>query len=241
MGAKKTTAKVPDAKRIEQLLADDLKAIDAKVQAGMVLTDAEVRRLRDAAAREGATESTVLDGKHARNQVELAEALNCDRKTIARLLKLDGNPGRKADGRYDVTAWKMWCIDTGHLRRQIGGGGDKTDLEVQSLLLKNERLEMENAIRRGELCHVDEVNSVLGEMLRAFSAELRQRRHSLAPKVVGVTIGEASKRIGVTDREALTQLSLGEWAKKKPFWSKVYAALSDLHRSCSLGDGLSAT
>lgn len=240
MGAKQTR-KVLDPKRIAKLLGDDLKAIEAKVEAGAVLTEAERKRLVEAAAaQEGAADSTVLDGKYARNQVELAEALNCDRKTIARLLKLDGNPGRKADGRYDITAWKMWCIDTGHLRRQIGGG-EKSDLEVQSLLLKNERLEMENAIRRGELCHVDEVNSVLGEMLRAFAAELRQRRHSLAPKVVGVTIGEASKRIGVTDREALGQLALGEWAKKKPFWSRVYAALSDLHRSCSPGDGLSAT
>ena len=107
--------------------------------------------------------------------------------------------------------------------------------------LRNEKLDIENMLRRGELISVDEVNKVLSEMMGAFVQKIRAAKHTLAPAVVGVSLAEATKRIGRETDEALTELALGDWAKKKPFWSSVYAHLQDLHRTHSLGHGLNVT
>jgi hypothetical protein len=228
---------------IEQLLQRDLAAIQAKVEAGKPLTDAEVRRLREAATRKDTPAAQVAspsDPMWVPNLSALADALGCDRRTLQRLLKLEGNPGKREDGSYSLTAWKLWAIEHSRLKKQVSTP-DKNELECRALLLRNEKLEVENAERRGELMHVDEVTRVLTEMVGAFVQGLRGLKHTLSPQVVGVPVGEAAKRIGREIDEHLTRLALGEWAKKKVFWSVVYAHLLDLRRSFSLGAGLNAT
>lgn len=181
----------------------------------------------------------ILQPVWATSQVELAKQLGCDRKTVQRLMKIDGNPGKTSDGRYNVTAWKLWCMESGHLKKKTAAFSTKADLEIEGQRLKNEKLELENAVTRGELMHVDEVSKVLTEMMGAFVSGIRGMKHSLSPQVVGMPIGEASKRIGKEVDAQLGKLALGEWAKKKIFWSSVYARLHDLHRKYNLGDGLS--
>ena len=231
---------------IEHLLQRDLAAIQAKVEAGKPLSDAEVRRLREAVSRREAAPVLPTSGSEPSDplwvphQTALAESLGCDRRTIRRLLKQEGNPGKREDGCYSLTAWRIWAMDHGRLKRQVVAP-DKNELECRALLLRNEKLEVENAERRGELMHVDEVTRVLTDMMGAFVQGLRGLKHSLSPQVVGVPVGEAAKRIGREIDEQLTRLSLGEWAKKKVFWSVVYAHLLDLRRNCSLGGGLSET
>lgn len=179
----------------------------------------------------------------AKNQSELAEHLGCDRKTIQRWIKeADPDcPGHTADGRYNVNLWKLWVTSKGKKVRAVAKGKDKGSLEIEHFRLRNEKLEIENMVRRGELLHVDEVISVLSELTTAFARKVRGLKHTLPNSVVGVSVPEATKRIDREAVDALQELAIGDWAKKKPFWSSVFAQQSDLLRTLSLGDGLSGT
>ena len=161
-----------------------------------------------------------------------------DRKIIQRGMKMPGNPGRSADGRYDVKRWQDF------INRHFASNAsvpDKASHEIDRLKLQNERMSLENAIRRGEFMDVEEVCGVLGDAFAAFTASLLHAKNNLAPLVVGVQAGEAAKRIGIEHREALRKLSVPEWAKKKAFWRIVSVRLSDLQAKCLLGDGASST
>jgi predicted transcriptional regulator len=179
----------------------------------------------------------------AKNQTELAAELGCDRKTIQRWLKASDPdcPGHTSDGRYNVSLWKIWVETKGKKVRAAVKGRDKGALEVENMRLRNEKLEIENLLRRGELLHVDEVSTVLTEMVGAFVRKVRGMKHTLPNAVVGVSVPEATKRVDREAVEALSELALGDWAKKKPFWSSVYVLLQDLQRTHSLGNGLSDT
>ena len=179
----------------------------------------------------------------AKNQTELAQHLECERKSIQRWLK-SGDPecpGRTPDGRYNITLWKLWISKAGKQVRSTTRGKDKGDLEIENMGLRNEKLKIENMLRQGELMHVDEVCKVLTDMLGAAVLRAKQVKHTLAGAVIGVSLPEATKRIDREVHEVLSELSLGDWAKKKAFWSSVYAHLQDLQAKISLGDGLSDT
>ena len=179
----------------------------------------------------------------AKNQSELAEAIGCDRKSIQRWVKAGDPdcPGHSSDGRYNVTLWKLWVESKGKKVRAVGKSKDKGTLEIENMRLRNEKLDIENMLRRGELMHVDEVNATLTELVNACVSRIRGMKNTLAPACVGVSIPEATKRIDVECDEALNELALGDWAKKKPFWSSVYAHLQDQLRKNNLGDGLRGT
>lgn len=178
----------------------------------------------------------------AKNQVELAQALGCERKSISRWLKEKDPecPGKSSDGRYNITLWKLW-IEKKDKKPAARLGGDKGAVELDILRLKKAKLEMENAQMRGQLIDIDECVGVLALMVRNAYESLRGVKHTLASQVVGVSIPEASKRIQREIDEMLLNLSLGEWAKKKAFWQTVYAMLGDLHKTYRLGDGESKT
>ena len=178
----------------------------------------------------------------AKNQVDLAAAIGCDRKSIQRWLKESDPecPGKTSDGRYNVTLWRLWTEKKGkkHANRL---GKDKGALELENINLRNEKLEIENALKRGELIHIDDCCKVLTEMMGAFVSRMRGMKHSLGPEVIGTTLPEATKRIGREVDEGLRELALGEWAKKKPFWGSVFATLLDLHKKYNLGSGQNVT
>ena len=117
----------------------------------------------------------------AKNQVELAAALGCDRKTIQRWLKENDAecPGTRADGRYNVTLWRLWSEKKGKNPKQRLGR-DKGSLELENYELRNEKLKIENAVRRGELIHIDDCSKVLCEMVAAFVTRVRGMKHTLA-------------------------------------------------------------
>jgi len=179
----------------------------------------------------------------AKNQTELAEELGCDRKTIQRWMKgKDPDcPRATEDGRFNVTLWKIWVETRGKKVRSAPKHRDKGALDVENMRLKNEKLEIENMLKRGELMHVDEVCKVLGEMMGSFVQKVKGLKHTLPNAVVGVSVPEATKRVDRETTEALQELALGDWAKKKAFWSIVYAKLSDLQTTHGLGSGLRNT
>ncbi len=235
-----------NAEEIDQLFLEDLLAIREKVKNKKPLTAVEVKRLQayQAAAQEKPP-ADALEPVWAKSQVELAKHLRCSRKQISRFLKIEGEdaaPAPTSDGRYNVTLWKLWAQEHGHLQKKLSNAADRQLLEDRTIELRNERLEIDNAVRRGELMSVDEVCRVITDMVGGVVDTARGMKHALAPRVVGLTVPEATKRIGQEiDQNVLTKLSLGEWAKKKVFWSKVSAHLSDLRKRFSLGDGLNAT
>jgi hypothetical protein len=232
---------------VGQLLQEDLSAIKEKVKNKKPLTETEIKRLQAHAATavtDSSGETDAMEPVWVDNQVALAKALRCSRKQIQRYMKLEGDdapPAPTSDHRYNVTLWKLWAQEHGYLRKTLSTAADRQLLEDKLLQSKIDRQEIDNAVRRGELMSVDEVNRVLTEMVGGVVDGVRGSKHSLAPRVVGLPVPEATKRIGMELDEQLAKLSLGEWAKKKIFWSKVSAHLSDLHKRFNLGAGQSVT
>lgn len=168
--------------------------------------------------------------KFVRTREELADLIGgYDAKTISRWLKIEGNPGRAVDGRYDVDAWDAWVNATGrrHGRKEKA---TKLDYETRIMALKQEQLERELARERGETITLDEACTVLTSLFSSFVGRLRDLRHDVVPALVGETVPEATKRLGNAHDALLGHLSLGEWAKKKTFWSNASARLSALQR-----------
>lgn len=229
------------AEQAREILNKDISLLIKKVNDGEPLTGEQRRRLEAVAQVESPTEPVMVN-----DQAGLAKALGVSRKSVSRWLKREGCPGAASNGQYNVTKWKLWMDqnDLGRRGRATGGDDDmdpRQAEELKGIRLKNEKAELENQIRRGELVHYDEVNEVLTELLGTFARDLRGQKHTIGQQCSQVTAGEATKRAGVIIEEALTQIALGDWAKKKAFWSKVYAHLSDLHERYNLGLGESVT
>lgn len=168
--------------------------------------------------------------KFARTREELADLIGgYDAKTISRWLKIAGNPGRTADNRYDVDAWDAWVNATGR-RHGKKEKATKLDYETRIMALKQEQLERELARDRGETITFDEACTVISTLFSSFVNRLRTLRHDVVPSIVGETVPEGTKRLGNAHDDLLQSLSLGEWAKKKVFWSNVSARLSALQR-----------
>ncbi len=176
---------------------------------------------------------------YAKNQTALGKGLNATRKSVSRWMKEDGNPGKVKGKGYNLTLWKMWIEDQGKSPRAVVPQ-TKSELDAERVRLQNEKLSIEISKTRGELASWDEVNHTLTQMMSKFVTNMRAMKHQIAADVVGVDVGEASKRIGRVVDENLTELSLGDWAEKKTFWSRVYAHQQDLLERFSLGNGQNA-
>lgn len=169
----------------------------------------------------------------AKNQVELAKHLGCDRRTIARYLKQDGNPGASSNGNYNVTLWKLWVAEHGRLKP--AKGTDAESLKNREAQLRIERMEMEIATARGDLNSAEETCNVLSSLFANMVSRFTSLKHELSPAVVGVSVAEATKRLGSAFTDAFTELSLADWAKKKTFWRNVSQHLSSLQeRFCPM-------
>lgn len=248
----------PEPHDVSSLLEADRKArldaIRVKLAANTPLTKQEREFLEgEATPAETLPPASIDDPLQpiwAKSQVELAHKLGCSRKQIQRYLKLEGEdapPAPASDGRYNVTLWRIWAAEHGHLRKKLDNAGDRQLLEDKMLQLDIEKKEIANATARGELLSIAEARDVIVGMFSQIVPPLRGMKHTLGPMVVGQTVPEATKRIG---REVDTQLTVAsevpEWAKKKSgpaglFWSRLSAELSDLPKRFNLGDGLSST
>jgi len=171
-------------------------------------------------------------------QEALASNLGVERKSIQRWMKRKNCPGRGREG-FDVKAWRAFLEQDG-LGRSKQKSKDKGDLECEKLRLENERRHLVNQKLRGEVMHNDEVCKTLADMMAGFVLRCRQIPNELAQEVVGLSAGEAIKRIRREIDQALEQLALGEWAQKKTFWSRVYAELRAQQATYNLGSGRSA-
>lgn len=184
------------------------------------------------------TELALGDGeKFVGTQEALAAHLGVDRKSIARWQKKKDCPGRAKEG-YDVAAWRTFVERNNLGRKPVKG---KAELENEKIALGNERARLINEKLRGEVMHQDEVIKVISEMVAGFVLNLTQSKNTIAEECAGIDRGEAVKRVDRRHKEVLETLALGSWAQKKTFWSKVYAALYDLHKTHGLGRGARTT
>ena len=188
---------------------------------------------------EAESESELEEGEaiFVGTQEALAAHLGVERKSIQRWSKRKQCPQRVREG-FNVQDWRDFMVKDG-LGRTKAKSADKGALECEKLALENERRKLINAKLRGEVLSSDEVCKTLSDMMAGFVLRCRKIPNDLAQEVVGLSPGEAIKRMRKAQDEALEQLALGDWAKKKAFWSRVYVVLRDQQETYNLGSGRS--
>ena len=178
-----------------------------KQMSGGVLTQAEMTFLSEYMARYG--DDTARDfGTYAKNQTELADRIGVNRKTIQRWRKEPNFPKPKADGRYDIREVVQW--------KDLYGarGGDlasKESEQMRSIILQNEKLEIQVGILRGEYTPNVDIDAQVSEMVQNAKRELLALPSTLAPQVVGQSIAEAEKIIKQSIYDSLKSLHENQW------------------------------
>ena len=181
----------------------------SKQMEGGVLTNTELKFVSEYMARYG-DETTRDFGTYAKNQSELADRIGVNRKTIQRWRKEANFPKPKADGRYNVREVVQW--------KDLYGarGGDlasKESEQMRSIMLQNEKLEIQVGILRGEYTPNVDIDQQVSEMVQQSKRELLALPASLAPQVVGQSIAEAEKIIKQAIHESLKCLHENQWQK----------------------------
>lgn len=174
-----------------------------KVKEGGTLTNQERNRL--SAIQHN---SVPVDVNFAANQTQLAQILGVSRKTIERHAPRADAPKPQADGRLNVALWRDFLSRT---NPHINDADNDDSLNIRSirarnLLLKNEELEADIAIKKKKWIPVTDVEAWGGEL----GAAIRQvvcKIHLCATSVVGMTVAEAELRLKEVEDDVLSQLN----------------------------------
>lgn len=146
----------------------------------------------------------------AKNQVELAKLIGVDRKTIQRWKKDPSFPKPRSDNRYSIKEVVEWKEEHGST---AGDLVSKESAQVKSIMLQNEKLEIQVGILRGEYTPNVDIDQQVSEMVQQAKRELLALPASLAPQVIGQTIAEAEKIIKQAIVESLKSLHENSWVK----------------------------
>lgn len=144
----------------------------------------------------------------AKNQTDLANIIGVDRKTIQRWRQDPTFPKPRADNRYSVKEVVEWKEEQGS---NAGNLVSKESAQVQSILLQNEKLEIQVGILKGEYTPNVDIDQQVSEMVQQAKRELLALPSSLAPQVIGQSIAEAEKIIKQSIVEALKSLHDNKW------------------------------
>jgi hypothetical protein len=184
------------ADHARRILAANVANIAKKAKEGKPLTTAEVELVRTAS---GHGEGPL---GFAPNQVELAQALGVNRRTIQRWSRLDGCPGARSDGRYPIDEWRSWARTNGLRVSEVLDAGE---LKAEQLALQNEKLRHEIAVLRRVYVPARDVE-LLGARLGAAVRKVVTSLHLLAPSVAGMTVLEAEVLLKDKEDEIVAQL-----------------------------------
>jgi hypothetical protein len=209
-----------------------MKALKDKVTSGKSLTAAEWKRLEDYERSGVAVDESKV---WAKSQVELADVLNCDRKSIQRYLKVEGNPGAAADGRYDVRAWKTWVGARGTLKGPPQS--EKESLELAGLRADVEAKRLKLAEAQGTMVDLEEAMGVLGGIFSELLPKLRGLQHSLAPLLAAMEPEEAMVKMDEAVTRVMGEVAVPHTAKKKVFWRIIAERFCSLQADLLCGSG----
>jgi hypothetical protein len=137
----------------------------------------------------------------ARNQTELASILDVDRSTIARWMRVPGNPGRRADGRLPVAEWERWA--KAHSRLPIG----RDAREMRDRLLSAQIATVEHKLAVSQRAHipVEEVDRLAAKLSAAIRREVK-RLHHIAGALENKTAVESERILRTEEHALLTRL-----------------------------------
>lgn len=152
-----------------------------------------------------------IGAEWAMSQVELANILGVERKTIQRWLKIIGCPKPRSDGRFNVTEFREWAAKTGRKTTDELPDDEKNRLEVRRLRTICERLDLELEIQRGSYTDNEDVKKQIYRMIGAARKVLGSLPARLAPVLVGATIPDAEARLREAVDDVMKQLHEGDW------------------------------
>lgn len=194
-----------------RILRADAANLAKKVKAGRTLTAPERQLLLNIRRGENSPSALI----HSSSQAALAKVLGVKQATIAKYRKRAGNPGKRSDGDYEIEAWRRFLTQCGVYENSMHANGDHdlngngtglAALKSRQVSLRNERLEIENKVRRGELVEWNEAAQRQAQSILAAKARLEQIV-LLAPQLTGLTTPEIQKRLREGVDAALKDLS----------------------------------
>lgn len=187
----------PDAAK--KFLSANARNIEKKLKAGETLSASQLNFLQ--AIQGGGSAPSAQ--QFAENQTELATALGVHRATIRRAMKIAGHPEPRANGRHEIAAWRTFLQSTGAL---ASDDVDTVKEKARNLVLKNQKLEAENAILRRSWKPVEEIErwgADIGAGVRKTICQL----HRIAQSISGLSTPEIEIRLKEKEDEILAQLN----------------------------------
>jgi phage terminase Nu1 subunit (DNA packaging protein) len=142
----------------------------------------------------------------------ITKLLNIGRRHFYGLKLLAGTPPDVSRGRYNASTWVLWYVRflSAELERRGSPGGPESGaMQAERLKLISaqvQRIEMENAVARGDLLELDEVRDAMTRKLINCKSRLRAIPSGLGPTLVNTSGAECAKRLAVAIDQALTEL-----------------------------------
>ena len=138
----------------------------------------------------------------------LATELGHDQRTIGAALATTPPDG---DKEYRGKSHKAWFMRTAIAAISARNGGEGIDLKAEQARKAKEeadKLEMQNALMRGELLPAQEVNAAVQSSFARVRARLLALPNKVAPVVLGLDgLPDIQEKLMVSVREALEELS----------------------------------
>jgi|ERR1039458_4213609 hypothetical protein len=191
-------------KQAKKLLEKNIQNVKKALDNGKVLTTVQLSTLQALAAKPDGAETPTK--AHAKDQVELAIILGVNRKTVKRWLKKEGNPGAESNGKYNIFLWLQWVKAHG-LKTTDDAAPEKNAVQVQQLLLQNEKLKFQIGVFKKQYVPTDDVEkwgADLGMEIRKAVVSI----HKVAPSLAGLSVAEIEIRLRELEDETLTKLHL---------------------------------
>ena len=145
------------------------------------------------------------------------------REAITKALRMPGNPGRSADGRYEVGAWQEFMANIPVAAWKVDGnepaestGDTKRDLEIEKLRLNNKKLTFDLELRNKNFTANDQIERWVSESVMNARRVLLGLPAKLAPTLTGRNEVDIETILKGAIHEALTQLAEGSWTDSTP-------------------------
>lgn len=136
----------------------------------------------------------------AKSQIQLAECIGVDRRSIINWSKDPNCPGCTADGRYNVEAWRKWSELNKRLptRTATEWNAKKKEKECELLEFKIRILSRDYIPAK----RVEAIGSRLGADLKAVITTL----HLMAPSLAGLSVGDIEKALRDKEDDFMRQV-----------------------------------